>query len=245
MNQLRDVDDFHAKMNLHYPDGPRVVPGELPEDVVEALRMVRDELRRIGREDTQNLIAFRVGFMLEELIEFADAHRAEDLEAMLDALVDLDYVQKGTVHLAGFGAMIVLDEGNVVGRVYEEAWRRVHEKNMQKELAPVGDERSKRGTRFDVVKPEGWTPPAFDDLVRPRGDDADVMREIERSEASSQMSANGVTRRCPACGSSVVVALPIAAGTETLELECENGHIFQPEENDHGQRQFGFRRFSR
>ena len=66
---------------------------------------------------------------------------------VLDALVDLVYVALGTAYLHGFGP-----------QKFNEAWRRVHEKNMEKIRAPSADH-SKRGSAFDVIKPAGWTPP--------------------------------------------------------------------------------------
>lgn len=93
---------------------------------------------------------FRVRFLGEELVEYTSAVRQQDLEGQLDALVDLVYVALGTAYLQGFD--------------FNEAWRRVHEANMKKVRAERPSD-SKRGTSFDVVKPEGWTPPDLSDLV--------------------------------------------------------------------------------
>lgn len=96
------------------------------------------------------LFEFRKGFMHEELEEYCIAFLDEDLEGQLDALVDLVYVALGTAYMQGFD--------------FNEAFRRVHEANMAKVRAKTADE-SKRGTAYDVVKPEGWTPPNLSDLV--------------------------------------------------------------------------------
>jgi len=88
--------------------------------------------------------------MNEEWQEYCDAHVVDDLEGMLDALVDLTYVVLGTAYLHGFD--------------FNEAFRRVHEANMKKVRAEAKTD-SKRGTAYDVVKPEGWTPPDLGDLV--------------------------------------------------------------------------------
>lgn len=93
------------------------------------------------------LLKFRIKFMREELNEYV---KSSGLEGKLDALVDLVYVAIGTAYLHGFD--------------FNEAWRRVHEANMKKVRAQSADE-SKRGTSFDVVKPEGWTAPDLSDLV--------------------------------------------------------------------------------
>lgn len=113
---------------------------------------------------------FRLKFMQEELDEwFANQQAAYDettrpildrdeanytyhLEESLDGLVDLAYVLFGTVYLHGFSS------------VFAEAWRRVHEANMQKVRAEL-DSDSKRGSSLDVVKPAGWEKPVHTDLV--------------------------------------------------------------------------------
>jgi predicted HAD superfamily Cof-like phosphohydrolase len=88
--------------------------------------------------------------MTEELEEYYDAWNDSDMPGQLDALVDLVYVALGTAHMQGFD--------------FNEAWRRVHDANMQKVRAQNADE-SKRGSALDVVKPEGWKPADLSDLV--------------------------------------------------------------------------------
>jgi predicted HAD superfamily Cof-like phosphohydrolase len=127
VNQLGDIHDFHTKFGLAYAGDPRLLP--------------------------RDLHIFRVSFMEEELQEFDSAYMDDDLTKALDALVDLDYVLKGTVHLMGLSA------------VYPRGWARVHRANMQKIRAEKpGD--SKRGSTFDVIKPEGWIAPDLSDLVK-------------------------------------------------------------------------------
>tara|TARA_E500000178_G_C17030155_1_gene760169 strand:+ start:4051 stop:4449 length:399 start_codon:yes stop_codon:yes gene_type:complete len=92
--------------------------------------------------DTE-LLQFRVNFMKEELIEYIESATMAD---QLDALVDLTYIVLGTAHLQGFP--------------FQEAWDRVHAANMQKVKG-----QSERSDKFDVIKPEGWTPPDLTDLV--------------------------------------------------------------------------------
>lgn len=139
---LKDVEEFHRKFGLEYNGKPRALDLQLG--------------------------AFRHDFKHEELSEWqrsqfallrvlaADSRNNVDvshhLEQQLDALVDLAYVLFGTVHLQGFGP------------IFEEAWRRVHEANMAKVRAERAED-SKRGSTFDVVKPEGWLPPEHSDLV--------------------------------------------------------------------------------
>lgn len=99
---------------------------------------------------SDQMLNFRVRFLEEELAEYKDASIRLDGAGMLDALVDLVYVALGTAYLHGFN--------------FAEAWRRVHAANMAKVRAESADQ-SKRGTAFDVVKPEGWQAPDHSDLV--------------------------------------------------------------------------------
>ncbi len=140
MNQyLKDIEEFHKKFGLEYDGKPRLL--------------------------TEQLADFREKFMTEELHEWGescdlnakhliagDDKVTSELEKQLDALVDLVYVALGTAYLQGFAP------------IFDEAWRRVQEKNMQKVRA-LREEDSKRSSTFDVVKPEGWTPPSHTDLV--------------------------------------------------------------------------------
>lgn len=148
-----DIAAFHVKFSLDYGGGPRDLDNELG--------------------------LFRVGFMIEELAEYArssgfvyiaraldDMHehikernrwltrrddRAMNRENQLDSLIDLVYVALGTSHMQGFD--------------FDEGWRRVHEANMQK-IKVERIEDSKRSSKYDVVKPKGWTAPNLSDLVK-------------------------------------------------------------------------------
>lgn len=99
------------------------------------------------QELSSHLSEFRTKFMQEELDEYT---KAKNLEDRLDALVDLVYVVLGTAYLHGFD--------------FNEAWRRVHHANMQKVRVKTAC-RSKRGSAYDVVKPDGWKAPDLSDLV--------------------------------------------------------------------------------
>jgi predicted HAD superfamily Cof-like phosphohydrolase len=140
---FRDIERFHEKFHLE----PTKDPGHrLPVD----------------------LLKFRIKFMMEELEEYCEAVGAMvrdngeggkdvlittprfDAEQAFDALIDLVYVALGTAYLHRFP--------------FNDGWARVQEKNMQKVRA-ARPEDSKRGSGFDVVKPEGWTPPVLTDLL--------------------------------------------------------------------------------
>lgn len=135
---VQDIVDFHTKFEQQYNGPARPLPDELQH--------------------------FRLKFLEEELEEYVDYVRmlrlskpdvpAKGLEGAFDGLIDLVYVALGTAYLHGFD--------------FREGWRRVHEANMKKVLAnPEGDDRSHRDAKFDIVKPEGWTPPSLNDLVDP------------------------------------------------------------------------------
>lgn len=153
---LQDIKEFHMKftgLGEHRPTGPQELPDELA--------------------------LFRIGFMIEELAEYANNsgfvnigqslnelhdhiknesrwlikrnEGGRDLHEQFDGLIDLVYVAIGTAYHHGVD--------------FDEGWRRVHEVNMQKVLAKSADE-SKRGYRFDVVKPKNWRPADLSDLVK-------------------------------------------------------------------------------
>lgn len=98
------------------------------------------------------LLDFRVKFMQEELDEYAEGAAEGDLEKQLDAIIDLIYVALGTLLLQGM--LPALAPG----------WNRVHYANMAKVRTERAED-SKRGSTFDVTKPEGWTPPTHADLI--------------------------------------------------------------------------------
>lgn len=152
---FEDIIEFHVKFSLDID--PNMPPRELPED----------------------LALFRIGFMIEELAEYAQSsgylniarqlnelHEniknnsrwvtkrldgGRDLEVQFDSLIDLVYVTLGTAYLHGVD--------------FDEGWRLVHEANMKKvRVKNVSD--SKRGSTYDVVKPKGWMPPDLSSLVK-------------------------------------------------------------------------------
>lgn len=107
-------------------------------------------LHPLGSEFTPEVVEYRVDFLKEELKELIVAYAKDDKEGVLDALVDLVYVAMGTADLHGYD--------------FDEAFRRVHAANMQKQRAGTA-EHSKRRTALDVIKPAGWQAPDLSDLV--------------------------------------------------------------------------------
>ena len=82
--------------------------------------------------------------LIEE--EFGELQEAHDMEAELDALIDILVVTIGAIHSAGFNA--------------EGAWREVMATNFAKIDKETGKVRKREDGK--VLKPVGWTAP---DLV--------------------------------------------------------------------------------
>lgn len=92
----------------------------------------------------EGLMDFRVEFMQEEMNEFIDAVQIGDRVKAFDALLDLVYVAMGTAYICRFP--------------WVQGWDAVHAANMLKRRVEHHSE-SKRGSKYDVVKPEGWVAP--------------------------------------------------------------------------------------
>lgn len=138
-DQVRDVDDLVRKFAWAYEGAPR----RLPADLADARREVLQE------ELEEYLTAAAHAHDAVQQRRDPGAH----LAACLDALVDLVVASMITAAQHGFD--------------FRQAWRRVHEANMAKELA-TPDRPSTRGrTSLDLVKPDGWRPPQHLDLVTP------------------------------------------------------------------------------
>jgi predicted HAD superfamily Cof-like phosphohydrolase len=82
----------------------------------------------------------RINFMDEELEEYRDAVRLNDIVAAADALADLVYVACGTAHMMGLP--------------FNEIWGAVQKANMGKKRGMT-----KRGVECDAMKPPGWVGP--------------------------------------------------------------------------------------
>lgn len=151
MNDFHDVGDFHTKFGLTSV----VDEGAYP------------------RHPTRELLEFRLNFLLEELTEIVRGAGAylvgpspDDLQVVLpdtdhwdhaqvfDGLLDLNYVSHGLAHIEGYP--------------WREGWDAVQNANMSKERA-TETTASERGGTWDVVKPEGWTPPDIDKILHDHG----------------------------------------------------------------------------
>ncbi len=139
--------------NANATGGLAVMSFDPVRDIVEFHEKFMARYDGPPRDLPTDLQDFRLGFLEEELTEYEEEGVEKgDREKQFDALIDLVYVAIGTAYLNGFD--------------FREGWRRVHAANMAKVIAnPEGDSRSHRDAKFDVVKPEGWTPPDHSDLV--------------------------------------------------------------------------------
>ena len=95
-------------------------------------------------EHTQN---FRIKFLREELDELVEALDNDDRVAMFDALLDLVYVAYGTALFAGINPA-----------QWAAGMHAVHTANMAKVRVESATD-SKRGSAFDVRKPNDWVGP--------------------------------------------------------------------------------------
>lgn len=105
----------------------------------------------LGKDDqlTGNIdtMAYRLKFLKEELDELEEALAEGNRTKAFDALLDLTYVAYGTALFMG------IDPDQ-----WHAGMHAVHLANMAKiRVANAGE--SKRGSAFDVRKPEGWVGP--------------------------------------------------------------------------------------
>ncbi len=90
----------------------------------------------------KNVIQPRADFIQEELNELNDAITRNDFPGMIDALVDIVVVAKGTAAMMGIR--------------WGSHWHEVMQSNMAKE---IGHNPKRPEMGEDLIKPPGWTPP--------------------------------------------------------------------------------------
>ena len=108
---------------------------------------VNEKVRNFDAEKLQKFLEFRIKFLQEELDEMKTATHAEDV---VDALIDLAVVAIGTLDAFDIDA--------------HEAWNRVHQANMAKEVGVKASRPNPLGLP-DLIKPAGWTAPTHVDNV--------------------------------------------------------------------------------
>lgn len=120
---------------------------------------VNPAVRNMDKEKLQAFLKFRIDFLQEELDEMRSAYsgfqtgKVDSVKASddtVDALIDLCVVAIGTLNAFDVDAY--------------EAWDRVHNANMAKEVGVKASRPNPLGLP-DLIKPEGWTAPEHSDNV--------------------------------------------------------------------------------
>lgn len=96
--------------------------------------------------------ALRIRLMAEEVDELADAEQDDDIVEIADALADIVYIACGTA----------LEYGIPLDKV----WAEVQRSNMSKALPDGSVIKNAAGK---VEKPDGWTPPDVEGVLREAG----------------------------------------------------------------------------
>lgn len=116
----------------------------LHRDVCEFHKKFEIPIEKYPAFPSKELLEFRMKFLREEVDEFGEAVRNDDIVKAFDALIDVVYVAIGTAV--------------IMNLPFEKGWDIVHSANMTKIRAKNASQ-SKRGTAFDVVKPSNWIAP--------------------------------------------------------------------------------------
>lgn len=154
---FEQVAEFHLKFELKYEGPPRQLPRDMElfriGFMIEELAEYSQACGWLGIYHDLDLIHTRIKRMAKGESNWYTCELVEDMEKQLDSLVDLCYVANGTAYLQGFN--------------FDEAYRRVHEANMNKVRVESTDlTKSTRSSKYDVVKPEGWKAPDLSDLIK-------------------------------------------------------------------------------
>ena len=115
---------------------------QISGNVFEDLRIFHEKYGFGPDRLTTKGLTNRLQFLEEELLETEKAAYEMNSEELVDGLIDLIVVAAGTLHLIGAGG--------------ESAWRKVMEKNHQKQVG--FNEKRPNSDGMDLVKPDGWTP---------------------------------------------------------------------------------------
>lgn len=149
-DMLNDVAAFHVKFGLDAATVATVLPPKLADF---RIKFMEEELQEYRDSDAAvRVILDGYDPLSSTLTEEMQGDLADHLNDQLDALVDLAYVVIGCAYLQ-FGPAR-----------FAEAWSRVQVANMAKVRAERQED-SKRGSTYDVVKPEGWEAPNHADLT--------------------------------------------------------------------------------
>jgi predicted HAD superfamily Cof-like phosphohydrolase len=153
---FHDVGMFHHKFGLENTTNSHPGPREVPEDLMRfRIKFIFEELQELleGMGFDFHMTLYDAAMGMADVL-MVDDQPISDEAKQFDALIDLVYVIYGLAHLKGYP--------------WEEGWNRVQAANMKKVRAERADQ-SERGGTWDVVKPEGWTPPDIDGLLKEYG----------------------------------------------------------------------------
>jgi phosphoribosyl-ATP pyrophosphohydrolase len=103
---------------------------------------------------SEHVLNFRLAHLSEEFTELMVARVKNDLPTFADSLIDLVYLAVGTALACGIP--------------FDQVWDEVQAANMRQVRAQRADD-SKRGSSYDVVKPEGWVGPDVEGVLRRNG----------------------------------------------------------------------------
>ena len=109
---------------------------------------VHEAVSRMDANKLAEFLQFRIKCLQEELDELKAAQNGDDA---VDALIDLSVFAIGTLDLFGIDA--------------EMAWDRVYKANITKEVG-IKEARPNPLGLPDLVKPEGWTPPDIEGILK-------------------------------------------------------------------------------
>lgn len=158
-----DVGDFHEKFGLDNTTHGVIGVREVPDDV----------------------LAYRLNFILEELTEtmralgghFEPEFEPPEINDGVPGLVGLKIVIPGdnkVNHAEAFDglldmAYVIFGTAHFLGYPWQQGWRLVQRANMSKVRAAGDGSDSTRGHALDVIKPEGFQPPNIARLLARMG----------------------------------------------------------------------------
>lgn len=155
---IQDQDKLYTYYNFPKPDHPIPLDHKL---MAMRLNFLFEELR-----ETANAAGFYFNPAVRRFQPAKEKMANRDAEKILDGLVDLQVVLLGTAYLMGFFKVQgkytpVYSTSPETKTIFETAWDRVFNANLRKQVGV----REKRSHKMDLIKPEGWEPPKFSDLV--------------------------------------------------------------------------------
>ena len=136
-NYFVDVGNFHVKFDL-----------PVSAETHSASKSARNP-QVLSKQEFH----YRDAFLHEEHREFIEGYAEKNLAKMADALADIVWIALGTAHYLGIP--------------FDAVWQEVKRANMEKRPWAEGDPVKPRNVvGMEVVKPQGWKPPAVEDTIQ-------------------------------------------------------------------------------